>query len=60
MYNKSYINIITRNITQHSVSTYKVILETSQTVIVLIALVQKDERVGQSHTSESLLHQFAT
>jgi hypothetical protein len=36
-----------------------VILESSQTVIVVTASVKVDERGGQGHTSESLLHQSA-
>jgi hypothetical protein len=38
---------------------YEVVLESSRTVIVVTASV-KDERGGQGHTSESLLHQSAT
>jgi hypothetical protein len=37
---------------------YKVLLESSRTVIVVTALV-KDERGGQGHTSASLLYQSA-
>jgi hypothetical protein len=39
---------------------YEVVLESSQTVIAVIASVKDDERGGQGHTSESLLHQSAT
>jgi hypothetical protein len=40
--------------------TYKVLSESSRTVIVVIASVKEDERGGQGHTSASLLHQSAT
>jgi hypothetical protein len=39
---------------------YKVVLESSRTVIVVTALVKEDERGGQGHTSASLLRQSAT
>jgi hypothetical protein len=39
---------------------YKVLLESSQTVIVVSASVKEDEREGQGYTSTSLLHQSAT
>jgi hypothetical protein len=39
---------------------YDVVLESSQTVIVVIASVKDDEREGQDHTSENVLHQPAT
>jgi hypothetical protein len=43
-----------------SAKIYEVLSENSQTVIVVIASVKEDERGGQGHTSESLLHQPAT
>jgi hypothetical protein len=39
---------------------YEVVLESSWTVIVVTALVKEDEKGGQGHTSESLLHQSVT
>jgi hypothetical protein len=39
---------------------YKVVLESSRTVIDATASVKDIERGGQGHTSESLLHQSAT
>jgi hypothetical protein len=39
---------------------YEVVLESSQTVIAVIAPVKDDERGCQGHNSESLLHQSAT
>jgi hypothetical protein len=38
------------------VSLYEVLLESSQTVVVVTASVKEDERGGQGHTSASLLH----
>jgi hypothetical protein len=43
-----------------SIIQYEVVLESSWTVIVVIALEEDDEREGQGHTSESLLRQSAT
>jgi hypothetical protein len=40
-------------------SLYKLLLESSRTVIVVTASVKEDEREGQGHTSASLLHQSA-
>jgi hypothetical protein len=40
--------------------TYVVLSESSWTVIVVTASLKEDERGGQGHTSESLLHQSAT
>jgi hypothetical protein len=42
------------------VVTYEVISESSWAVLVVTASVKEDERGGQGHTSESLLHQSAT
>jgi hypothetical protein len=39
---------------------YEVVSESSRTVIVVTASVKEDERGGQGHTSEYLLHQSAT
>jgi hypothetical protein len=39
---------------------YEVVSESSWAVIVVTAVVKEDERGGQGHTSESLLHQSAT
>jgi hypothetical protein len=39
---------------------YKVVSESSRTLIVVTALVKEDERGGQGHISASLLHQSAT
>jgi hypothetical protein len=39
---------------------YEVVSESSRTVVVITALVKKDERGGQGHTSKSLLHRSAT
>jgi hypothetical protein len=36
------------------------VLESSWTVIVVTASVKQDEKGGQGHTSESLLHQSGT
>jgi hypothetical protein len=41
-------------------SRYKLVSESSQAVIVVTASLKEDERGGQGHTSESLLHQSAT
>jgi hypothetical protein len=51
-----------RNITYlcQLITIYEVVSESSRTVIVVTALVKKDERRDQGHTSESLLHQSAT
>jgi hypothetical protein len=38
---------------------HKAVLESSQTVIIVIALVKEDERGGHGHASISLLHQSA-
>jgi hypothetical protein len=38
---------------------YEVLSESSQVAIVATASVKEDERGGQGHTSESLLHQSA-
>lgn len=38
---------------------YKVLSGSSMAVIVITALEKKDERGGQGHTSESLVHQSA-
>jgi hypothetical protein len=37
----------------------EVVSHSSQTVSIVTALVQEDERGGQDHTSKSLLHQSA-
>jgi hypothetical protein len=42
------------------IGTYKLLSESSRTVIVVTASVKEDERGSQGHTSASLLHQFAT
>jgi hypothetical protein len=39
---------------------YKMLSESSWTVIVVTALVKDDDRGGQGHTSASLLHQSVT
>jgi hypothetical protein len=39
---------------------YRVLLESSWTVIVIIASVKEYERGGQGHTSATLLHHSAT
>jgi hypothetical protein len=50
-----------KNMTKsNDVLRYEVVLESSWTVIVATTLVKEDERGGQGHTSESLLHQSAT
>jgi hypothetical protein len=46
--------------TSHSLQVYKVLSESSWTVIVVTASVKEDERGGQGHTSANLLHQSAT
>jgi hypothetical protein len=38
---------------------HQALSESSQTVIVVTALVKEDEKEGQGHTSASLLHQSA-
>jgi hypothetical protein len=43
-----------------NLSLSEVVSESSRTVIAVTALVKQDERGGQGHTSESLLHQSAT
>jgi hypothetical protein len=42
------------------ITIYKVLSESSQSVIVVTASVKEDEKGGQGHTSASLLHQSAT
>jgi hypothetical protein len=43
----------------NAVLIYKILFDRSLTVIVVTASVKEDERGGQGHTSESLLHQSA-
>jgi hypothetical protein len=43
----------------HAVA-YKVLSQSSPTVILVTASVKEDERAGQGHTSSSLFHQSAT
>jgi hypothetical protein len=43
-----------------NVQLYEVLSKSSQTVIVVTALVEEDERGGQGHISSSLLNQSAT
>jgi hypothetical protein len=43
----------------YSCRTYKMVSESSRSVIVVTALVKEDERGGQGHASASLLHQSA-
>jgi hypothetical protein len=38
---------------------YKVVSESSRIFIIITAMVSEDEKGGQGHTSESLLHQYA-
>jgi hypothetical protein len=51
-YNKAYIQ-------GNKASSYEVLLECFQAVIVVTVLVKEYERGGQGHTSASLLHQSA-
>jgi hypothetical protein len=45
---------------KYLVRTYGVVLESSRTIILVTALMKEDERGGEGHTSENLLHQSAT